>query len=1115
MTLPAPSSRNDSLSSEAVGSQLPPVVSAVVLVDDPGSQPEAQVTVASLLAQTYPEVEVVAVCGPGAGPVIQPGPRADRLVTVDWPQGATALAALSAGLDRATGDFVMLQPHAGVVPATAVADMVASLLWTGSDLVTAAIEMVSGAARVEPAAMGSLFSRRRSAVTVSSHPRLVLDTGLRNKLFRRDMVDRMWTGGGGGGLTAETSMVLDALVAADAIDVVPVIGHLQDDPWVGDLATVFQTGDLGALAAHVAGLGAVRDTLAARGHSGLVRVIDHRICDVDLPVVAAAAGSFPPVFADAVVEAFGPLVRRVDATLPLRWQVRALVGAVVGGDIEAMVRWAKRCADTKAWANSKQSTPAVVCSGVADMAQLMRAGVRGRALAGSAAHTAAGVFGRMRAKGSQSSSVQVGGVDIGRQAGRIMSMAARMFVRKPGTHLGAADVPPWGLRLWAGYGPSGLLRLQIQDPVTVVTVSVDSDRLAVEGPDPGAFSAMELRGIDYGTVVPVIREETGWGCGLEGFIEGPDHRWELFVHKAGRWLPASAPKGTRFSFASLSGVGGGLVQVRSGPAMVATVVRHDEPVVTMVAHPATGPNGVASVRFDHVHGPPVSAVRLVHVTTRTTVPLAPAGASDARSGIPGWVLPLGGTRKYGQPLPLARGRWRVEAHDGVGWVGVGGQVVDQMGGAAGVWVHSVADDYAGTTYRVQVIATEVTVTSATGSGVVTTSASQLGRGQPAWVESQRRLRRRKSARLRQAVVIESFWGRQVACHPKALLGPLTERLGGWDVHWVIEPGRTYAPDGTQPVFRHTEQWRQLCDASAVVVTNSALDKGFRRSDGQVVVQTWHGTPLKLLGLDMFNFDHFQADYRRKRALEAAQWSLLLSPNEFCSDVFPRAFAYDGPLVECGSPRNDVLVNGLEGAGLVDLRRRLGLEPHHRVVLYAPTWRENDKAGRSWAATVPVDLESLAAGLGDDVVVLYRAHSYIREARRVAETHRVRNVSDYPDIQELYLLADVLVTDYSSVMFDYACLGRPMVFYCPDLEVYRDELRGWYFDLAGEAPGPITTTPGELSEHLAEALDSGVPQAHHDLYSAFRSRFCAWEHGDASIRVADRIVSAVRNAGGVC
>ena len=160
--------------------------------------------------------------------------------------------------------------------------------------------------------------------------------------------------------------------------------------------------------------------------------------------------------------------------------------------------------------------------------------------------------------------------------------------------------------------------------------------------------------------------------------------------------------------------------------------------------------------------------------------------------------------------------------------------------------------------------------------------------------------------MERSVVYECFWGQQVSGNPRALIKPIRTRLPGIVEYWVIDPGSTYAPEGMSPLVRWSAEWYSVLASAGLVVSNAALPSHFQRRSGQTVLQTWHGTPLKRLGLDMLTFEHMGASYTENLRTRSAQWSLLLAPNEHCSEVYPGAFDYDGQLLEVGSPRNDVL-----------------------------------------------------------------------------------------------------------------------------------------------------------------------------------------------------------------
>jgi CDP-glycerol glycerophosphotransferase len=196
---------------------------------------------------------------------------------------------------------------------------------------------------------------------------------------------------------------------------------------------------------------------------------------------------------------------------------------------------------------------------------------------------------------------------------------------------------------------------------------------------------------------------------------------------------------------------------------------------------------------------------------------------------------------------------------------------------------------------------------------------------------------------------------------------------------------------------------------------------------------------------------------------------------------------------------DVLARPDRDALSARLRERLGIPAGVRTVLYAPTYRDHvaDRRGR-YRLDLQLDIERLRAALGDDTVILFRKHHYVADAA----PPNVLDVSAYPDGTELMLAADVLLTDYSSMMVDYANTGRPMLFYTYDLDAYRDEIRGFYLDFVGTVPGPLLRTTDEVIEALRD-LD-GVRAQYAERYDAFRTQFCELDDGQASARVVDRV-----------
>jgi CDP-glycerol glycerophosphotransferase len=324
--------------------------------------------------------------------------------------------------------------------------------------------------------------------------------------------------------------------------------------------------------------------------------------------------------------------------------------------------------------------------------------------------------------------------------------------------------------------------------------------------------------------------------------------------------------------------------------------------------------------------------------------------------------------------------------------------------------------------------------------------------------------------------------------------------------WAVTDWSVPVPEGGTGVLRGTEEYYEALARSKYLISNDDMQLPFRKRDGQFYMQTWHGTPLKRIGFDITNpqfisgtayFDHLARD--------VAQWDLLLSPNPFSTPIMRGAFRYDGEIGEYGYPGNDLLCRADTAEAAARVRARLGLPAGKRVVLYAPTWRDNQvyANGRRYRFDMRLDLERAWRELGEDYVFLIRGHHH--NADDVPAGMRdgfALNVTAYPDITELYLASDVLVTDYSSAMFDYAVTGRPILFFVYDLAEYRDSLRGFYFDFEAEAPGPLLPDSAGVIEAIRDV--DAVAAEHRDAYQRFTARFCSLDDGKAGARVCDRV-----------
>ncbi|WP_329519436.1 bifunctional glycosyltransferase/CDP-glycerol:glycerophosphate glycerophosphotransferase [Spirillospora sp. NBC_01491] len=357
--------------------------------------------------------------------------------------------------------------------------------------------------------------------------------------------------------------------------------------------------------------------------------------------------------------------------------------------------------------------------------------------------------------------------------------------------------------------------------------------------------------------------------------------------------------------------------------------------------------------------------------------------------------------------------------------------------------------------------------------------------------------------LRETVVFDSYAGNQYSCNPRALYEHLQRLRPDLECVWASSDGRFTVPgDGRVVLYNSREHYEALAQ-SRYIVGNFGIPSWFVKRDEQTYLQTWHGTPLKRLAFDLADMS-----YRRTESLdwmdrEVPAWDALVSPNPFTTPIMRRAFRYDGEILETGYPRNDILHSPDRVQIAARVRARLGIPAGKRVVLYAPTWRDDHHlAPGKRGFTLELDLERARAALGEDHVILIRTHYLISDRSWARSDGSVIDVSHYPDIAELYLVADALVTDYSSAMFDFAATGKPQLFFTYDLAAYRDHVRGFYLDFEQEAPGPLLSTSAEVIDSIARLDD--IAADYTGAYRAFTAKYCPHDDGRASERLIERV-----------
>ena len=349
-------------------------------------------------------------------------------------------------------------------------------------------------------------------------------------------------------------------------------------------------------------------------------------------------------------------------------------------------------------------------------------------------------------------------------------------------------------------------------------------------------------------------------------------------------------------------------------------------------------------------------------------------------------------------------------------------------------------------------------------------------------------------------VFAAYWYRGYSCNPRGIYEKLRELAPGIRAVWVVEEEHaTEFPADVEHVIAGTREYYRLLARAKYFVNNVNFPNDYVKRGGTVHVQTHHGTPLKTMGLDLRHAYMEGRGMNFERLLRrAARWDYSVSQNAFSTLVWERTYPTRYESLEVGYPRNDVLANATED-DVERIRTGLGLEPGTKTILFAPTHREYQPEYRP-----TVDVAQLAEELGPEFTILLRLHYFYGERSLPSAgsgAARILDVTTHPSIEQLCLAADCLLTDYSSLMFDYAVLDRPLVIHAPDWEEYRT-LRGTYFDLLAEPPGVVTTNQDELVSAFRSGAVWGDEAAR--LRTAFRERFCSLEDGRASERVVRRV-----------
>ncbi|KQY60435.1 hypothetical protein ASD11_13380 [Aeromicrobium sp. Root495] len=351
------------------------------------------------------------------------------------------------------------------------------------------------------------------------------------------------------------------------------------------------------------------------------------------------------------------------------------------------------------------------------------------------------------------------------------------------------------------------------------------------------------------------------------------------------------------------------------------------------------------------------------------------------------------------------------------------------------------------------------------------------------------------------VLFRTFYGENTTCVARGIHRELVRRGADLDLCWAVKDLSVPVPEGGRPVVVNSSEWYELMHTAKYLVDNVHQPDWFRTRPEQVFVETFHGYPFKQMGLPYWR-QHGYSEPRIESFLErASDWRYVVSPATYATPLLREAFGYDGEMLEVGYPRNDIFFSPEAPALRADVRRRLGIAPDAKVVLYGPTYRDWLSSTEFVSQMVDyLDYDAFLEGLGPDTVLLLRGHAMnARHKNRAARRPGLIDVTDYPEINDLVLASDAAIVDYSSLRFDLGVAGIPMVFLVPDLERYKGD-RGALMDYEPTAPGPLVSTTQECIEALSD-LDR-LKAEHAEQVATFKRDFLDLDDGRSGERVVD-------------
>ena len=352
------------------------------------------------------------------------------------------------------------------------------------------------------------------------------------------------------------------------------------------------------------------------------------------------------------------------------------------------------------------------------------------------------------------------------------------------------------------------------------------------------------------------------------------------------------------------------------------------------------------------------------------------------------------------------------------------------------------------------------------------------------------------------IIFVSFGGRKYDDSPKAIYERMSgdSRFADYRLVWAFINPEQYSEIAAESKIKiDTLNYYINLLKARVWITNSGVERGLNfKAKNVLYFNTWHGTPIKVMGSDLAKDNQSFSTKIKENPID-----IMLAQSQYDVDVFSRVFNIPVEKFRIiGLPRNDELVWGNTPENIAKIKKTLGIKGDKKVILYAPTFREYSRdCNHNCTLVPPIDLKKWQEMLEDKYVLLFRAHYEVVKVMSFEDNDFVKNVSNYHSLNDLMIVSDMLVSDYSSVYFDYSIQSKPMLTFCYDYSQYSTH-RGMYFDIR-EALQDDNTTEDALIQTILD-LDY---QKRVEIAKEFREKYVT-SYGEATSKSLDVIVNMI-------